>query len=115
MNGTFLGAGAYIFSNVILSKIEKFYYIVKSADAAVIGICESKLRALVLSKRLVLIITKFCVVIETDTEEVLPCYVRNDLSYNILSVFPSDTENLSLPNGRNYLSHPLPPTQSYFL
>ena len=41
---------------------------------------------------------------ETDKEEVQPCYVRNDLSYNILSVFARQIENIFfeilLPNSK---------------
>ena len=66
----FIGAESYILSTLILSKIEQLCYIAKSTNAAVIGICESKLGASVLSKTLVLIITKFCVAIEIDMEEV---------------------------------------------
>ena len=66
----FLGAESYILSTLILSKIEQLCYIAKSTNAAVIGISESKLGASVLSKTLVLIITKFCVAIEIDMEEV---------------------------------------------
>ena len=70
MNGTFLGAESYILSTLILSKIEELRYIAKSTNVAVIGICESKLGVSMLSKRLVLIITKFCGATEIDTEEV---------------------------------------------
>ena len=66
----FLGAESYILSTLILSKIEQLCYIAKSTNVAVIGICESKFGASVWSKTLVLIITKFCVAIEIDMEEV---------------------------------------------
>ena len=50
--------------NSLLPKIEELCFIAKSTNAAVIGNCESKL-----DKKLVLIILKFCVVIQTDLVE----------------------------------------------
>ena len=72
----------------MLTKIEILRFIAKSTNAAVIGICESKLDASVLEQE-----------ISIDNYEILccdrnrqsggvACYIRNDLSYNILSVFP---------------------------
>ena len=46
------------------------------------------------SKRLVLIITKFWVVIRKRHGGRVACYVRNELSYNILSISPNEIENI---------------------
>ena len=78
----------------LLPKIEKLRYIARSANADVIGICESKLDASVLDPEK-----------STDNYKILrcdrnrqgggvACYVRNDLSYNTLSVFPREVENI---------------------
>ena len=90
--------------NSLLSKIEELRYIAKSTDAAVIGICKSKFDASVLDPE-----------ISIDNYNILRCdrnrqggrvvcYVRNDLSYNTLSVFPSEAENIFfealLPNSK---------------
>ena len=99
MNGTFLRTdrGLYfIHLNIssLLPKFEKLCYIGKSINAAVIGISESKLDASVLDPE-----------ISTDNYKILRCdrnrqgggvvcYVRNDLSYNTLSIFPCEVENI---------------------
>ena len=56
--------------NSFLPKIEEVRYIAKSTNAAVIGICESELDVTVLDPEILLIIIKFCVVIETGKVEV---------------------------------------------
>ena len=58
--------------NSLLSKTEELRFIAKSIKVAVIGICESQLDASLLEQEIstVLIIIKFCVIIETDMEEV---------------------------------------------
>ena len=49
------------------------------------------------------------------------CYIRNDLSYNIISVFPSETESvffeILLPNSKPITVETIyrPPNQSDFL
>ena len=68
----------------MLTKIEILRFIAKSTNAAVIGICESKLDASVLEQE-----------ISIDNYEILccdrnrqsggvACYIRNDLTYNFL-------------------------------
>ena len=107
--------------NSLLPKIEELRIIAKSTNAASIGISESKLDESVLEPE-----------IQIDDYEILrcdrnrhgggvACYVRNDLIYNILFVFPREIENaffeILLPNskpitvGKIYL----PPNQSNFL
>ena len=84
------------FSNInsLLPKIEEFRIIAKSTNAAIIGISESKLDESVLEPE-----------IEIDDHKILrcdrnrhrggvACYIRNDLSYNIISVFPSEIESI---------------------
>ena len=51
----------------------------------------------------------------------VPCYIRNDLSYNILSVFPCETENIFLeillPNSKPIIAGTIyrPTSQNNFL
>ena len=97
MNGTFLRTEVYIFFTLTLIVCyQKLRYITKSTNATVIGICESKLDTSVLDAE-----------ISIDNYKILRCdrnkqgggvayYVRNDLSYNTLSVFPVKLKTFSL-------------------
>ena len=100
MNGTFLRTEVYISFTWRLTfcykKIKELRFTAKSTDAAIIGTCESKLDASILEQG-----------INIDNHKILrcdrnrhgggvPCCVRNDLSYNILSLFPSEIENIFL-------------------
>ena len=53
------------------------------------GICESKLDASVLEQEIS--IDNYKVLRCVRNRNGVACYVRNDLSYNILSVFPFET------------------------
>ena len=78
----------------MLSKIEELRFIAKSTNAAAIGICESKLDASVLEQEISIDNYK---ILHCDSNRHgggVACYIRNDLSYNILSVFPCETENI---------------------
>ena len=90
--------------NSLLPKIEEFRIIAKSTNATIIGISESKLHQSVLEPE-----------IEIDNYKILRCdrnrhgggvgcYIRNDLGYNIISVFPSEIESvffeILLPNSK---------------
>ena len=103
----------------MLSKIEELRFIAKSANTTVIGICESKLDASVLEQ-------------EIDNYEILHCdrnryggrvasYIRNDLIYNFLSVFPCEIGNaffeILLPNSRPVIVGTIycPPSQNNYL
>ena len=90
--------------NSLLSKIEKFRYIAKSNNAAVIGICESKLDASVLDPEISIDNYKILRCDRNGQERGVVCYVRNDLNYNTLSVFPREVENIFieilLPNSK---------------
>ena len=99
----------FIYLNItsLLSKIEELRYIAKSTNAAVIGICKSKLDASVLEQEISLDNYKILRCYRNRHGEGVACYVcyvRNDLSYNILPAFPSETENISfeilLPNSK---------------
>ena len=79
----------------MLPKIEELRFIAKSTNAAVIGICESKLDASVLEQE-----------INIDNYEILccdrnrqsggvACYIRNDLTYNFLENFSLKFYNLT--------------------
>ena len=79
----------------MLSKIEEFCFIAKSTNAAVIGICESKLDASVLEQEISIDNYK---ILHCDRNRLgggVACYIRNDLNYNILSVFPCEIEYIS--------------------
>ena len=91
--------------NSLLPKIEELRYIAKSTNAAVIGICESKLDGSVLDPE-----------ISTDNYKILrcdrnrqgggvACFVRNCLNYNTLSVFSREVGNIFfeilLPNSKS--------------
>ena len=90
--------------NSLLSKIEKFRYIAKSTNAAVIGICESKLDGSVLDPEMSIDNYKILRCDRNGHEGGVVCYVRNDLNYNTLSVFPREVENIFieilLPNSK---------------
>ena len=106
--------------NSLLPKIEELRIIAKPINAVIIGNSESKLDESVLEPE-----------IQTDDYNILwchrsrhggvACYIRNDLSYHIISVFPREIESvffeILLP-----ISKPItvgtiyrPPNQSYFL
>ena len=105
----------------MLLKIEELRIIAKSTNVAIIGISESKLDESLLEPE-----------IETDDYKILwcnrnrhragvACYIRNDLSYNIISVFPSEIESgffeILLPNSKPITVGTIyrPPNQSNFL
>ena len=90
--------------NSLSPKIEELRYIAKSTNGSFIDICESKLEDSVLDPE-----------ISIDNYKILRCdrnrqgggvasYVRNDLSYHTLSVFPREAENIFfeilLPNSK---------------
>ena len=80
----------------LLPKIEKLRYIAKSANADVIGICESKLDASVLDPEKSIDNYKILRCDRNRQGGGVACYVRNDLSYNTLSVFSVKLKTFSL-------------------
>ena len=71
-------------------------FILASTNAAVIGICESKLDASMLDLEISI---DHYNILRCDRNRPgggVVCYIRNDLSYNTLSVFPCEVENISL-------------------
>ena len=98
--------------NSLLPKIEELRYIAKSTNAAVIGICESKLDASVLDPEISIDNYKILHCDRNRQGGGVACYARNDLSYNTLSIFPREVENSKpITVGTIYL----PPNQSNFL
>ena len=84
----------YLSINILLPNIEELRIIAKSTNAMIIGISETKLDESVLEPE-----------IQTDDYKILQCdrnkhgsgvafYIRNDLSYNILSAFPCEIESV---------------------
>ena len=100
MNGTFLRTEVYIFFdlniNSLLPKFEELRYIAKSTNAAVIGICESKLDASILDSEISIDNYKILRCDRNRQDGGVACYVRNYLSFNTLSVFPREVENIFL-------------------
>ena len=100
--------------NSLLPKIEELRYIAKFTNAAVTDICETKLDASVLDPEISINNNKILCCDRNRQDGGVACYVRNDLRYNTLSVFPREVENIFfeilLPNlnnnSRNYLSPP---------
>ena len=89
--------------NSLLSKIQELRFIEKSTNAAVIGICESKLDASVLEQEISIDNYKILRYDRNRHGKGVTSYIRNDLSYNILSVFPCEIENIFfeiLPNSK---------------
>ena len=83
-------------------KIEELQIIAKSTNAAIIGIKESKLDESVLEPEIQIDYYK---ILRCDTNihgGGVACYIRNDLSYNIISVLPREIESvffeILLPN-----------------
>ena len=106
--------------NSLLPKIDELRHIARLTNAAVIGFSESKLDDSVLTSE-----------IQMDEYDLLrcdrnkhgggvACYIRNDLSYNVQSYFPKDTENiffeLLLPNTKPIVVGTIycPPNQTNF-
>ena len=79
----------------MLSKIKELTFIAKSTNAAVIGICVSKLDSSVLEQEISIDNYKLLRFDRNRYGGGAACYIRNDLSYNILSfVFPCETESI---------------------
>ena len=73
----------------MLPKIEELRIIAKSTNAAIIGISETKLDESVLEPEIQIDDYKILWCDRNRHRGGVACYIRNDLSYNILSVFPS--------------------------
>ena len=122
MNRTFLTTKVYI--SFILTPIvcyPKLKNFAISANAAVIGICESKLDASVLDPEICIDNYKILRYDRNRQQRGVVCYVRNESSYNTQTVFPRVVENISFEILLAY-SKPMPvetiyrpPSQSNFL
>ena len=77
-----------------MSKIEELRFIAKSTIAAAIGICESKLDASMLEQEISIANYKILRCDRNRHGGGVAYYMRNDLSYYILSVFPCEIENI---------------------
>ena len=89
----------------LLPKIEKLRFIAKSTNAAVMGICESNLDTSVLEQEINIVISKILGCDRKRHGGGVACYIRNDLNYNILSIFPCETETIFF---EKYLRNPKP-------
>ena len=78
----------------MLPKIEELRFIAISTNAAVIGICESKFDTSVLEQEISIDNSKILFCNTNRLGGAAACYIRNDLSYNILSVFSCEIENI---------------------
>ena len=90
--------------NSLLPKIEELRIIAKSTNAANTGISQSKLDEYTLKPEIQIDDYKILQCDKNRDEGGVACYIRNDLSYNILSVFPHEIESVSfeilLPNSK---------------
>ena len=80
--------------NSLLPKIEELRIIAKSTNAAILGISASKLDESILEPEIQIDDYK---ILRCDTSRHgggVACYLRNDLSYNILFVFPRGSESV---------------------
>ena len=93
----------------------------KSTNVAIIGISESKLDESVLEPDIQIDDYKILQCDRTRHGRGAACYIRNDLSYNILSVFSREIESvffeILLPNSKSITVGAIchPPNQSNFL
>ena len=93
----------------------------KSTNVAIIGISESKLDESVLEPEIQIDDYKILQCDRTRHGRGAACYIRNDLSYNILSVFSREIESvffeILLPNSKSITVGAIchPPNQSNFL
>ena len=76
--------------NSLLPKIDELRIIAKSTNAAIIGISESKLDESVLEPEIEIDDYKILRCDRSRQGRGVACYMRNDLNYNIISVFPRD-------------------------
>ena len=80
--------------NSLLPKIEDLRIIAKSTNAAILDISDSKLDESILEPEIQIDDYK---ILQCDTSKHrggVACYIRNDLSYNILFVFPREIESV---------------------
>ena len=107
--------------NSLLPKIEELRFIAKSTNAVMIGICESNLDASVLEQEISIDNYKILRCDRNRQGGGVACYIRKDLSCNILSVFPCEIENIFfeilLPNTKPVITGTIyrPPSQNNFL
>ena len=80
--------------NSLLPKIEELCFIAKSTNAAVKGIYESKLDTSVLEQEISIHNSKILCCDGNRHGGAVGCYIRNDLSHNILSVIQCEIENI---------------------
>ena len=103
-----------------MPKIEEHRIIAKSTNATVIGISESKLDESVLELEVQVDDYKILRCDRNRPGGGVACYIRNDLSYNSISIFPREIESvffeIILPNSKP-ITGPIycPPNQSIFL
>ena len=104
-----------------MPKIEELRIIAKLTSAAIIGISESKLDESVLEPEIQIDDYKILRCDRNRHGGGVACYIRNYLSYNIISVFPSEIESvffeILLPNSKPITAGKIycPPNQSNFL
>ena len=78
----------------LLSKIKELRFVAKSTNAAVILVSESKLDASVLEQEISIDNYKIQFCDRNKHGGGVACYIRIDLGYNILSVFPCQFEKI---------------------
>ena len=107
--------------NILLPKIKEIRIIATSTNAVIIGISEFKLDKSVLEPEIQIDDYKILWFDRNRHGGGVACYLRNNLSYNIISVFPSEIESvffeILLPNSKRITAGTIyrPPSQSNFL
>ena len=105
----------------MLPKIEELRIIAKSTNAEIIGISESKLDESLLESEIQIDNYKIVWCDRNRHGGDVACYIRNDLSYSIISNFPREIESvffeIVLPNSKPITVGTIyrPPNQSNFL
>ena len=105
----FRSRGLHFIHLDIISSLSKIYFhsIAKSTNTVVIGICDSKLDVSVFEERISLDDFKIMHCKRNKHGGAVVCFVRKDLSYNILSVFPGEIgKSIGTPIAVGTIYHP---------
>ena len=102
--------------NSLLPKIDEVRHMARLSNAAVIGICESKLDKSITNSEILIDNYDLLCCAEIETEVGVACYIRNDLIYTQKNLFPSDIENvffeIHLPKTKPITWNYLPTSES---
>ena len=80
--------------NSLLPKIDELRHMARLSNAAVIGICESKLDKSITNSEILIDNYDLLRCDRNRNGGGVACYIRNDLSYMQKNLFPNDIENV---------------------